>query len=1077
LRLSLGSARPSLITLADRARDTGQWRLAARHYRKALNRNPHNSPIWVQYGHALKETGQVAEAERAYRRAIELDPNAADSYLQLGHALKRQGRRDEAGAAYHRALALDPALHAASRELVALGWRRDDTGGSWERRYQGSVDGAEPAAPSLAFSKSREPARSAVVDAVMRGIRLRFSATPEICGDFAGMQGSLASGWVADLAAPQQILTVEFFAIERDGGLTKLGEARANRPCDEPRALGLETHHSFARHIPFRPAEFHLSARVADHGIELPGSPILVTPSVVYDGFLDGVDQGVLRGWAWGWDPTIAVKVEIFVDGRLRAVVPARTERRDLALAHIGNGRHGFAWLVPTELADGVAHEYTCRIAGTSVWLPGGPRSVTARRGDFYFANTLPDVIRGCARRPPPERVSTFFGDAYRTLLARVGGNLPRLQPVPAGEPSEEVCDAARGEFWRPLSFVAPVDPGRSASAVIGRHCVRLLIPIWGPDYIAVFCRSCLPSFLSPNNIPYLGGAHDVVVVFLTRGSDRGSFEQYPAYHRLAELVGVVFTDIDDILARYFEPAPHAFNVALTYAYFRGIRSVGAAALETDFVFWNADFLAADGVFRTLADLMAANVRCTIAPSLRVDLAVEEAVLARNRTADGAVLDIGPREWVGLAMRFPHPTVMAQTVNRFQERLIVPVSQLYWYVNEELMVARQFFMFMLHIRPERVWDEVYGHCDYVFVPEMVPSGDYHFEMQSDRMLIIELQHRNRDAENIVFADEAITPDAVARGVAPWTTREHMLQSQQMVVFNAGEIAVDLDPIRGNTDDFMKVVYQRLPDAPLWQNGHFYWQQSLAALGVRYEEPGPDHPRSPLAAALRWTGYDIDILRESWPDSAGAPKELFGKALPLDRAFDPSDWLAEIHAEYLRAWNANPGPPLPSRARFELISGHFQGFGWGLLSRAEDSWTRWLGPDGRAVLLLHVRPASGYRFRVCGLGRRQTALDSLRIYINGENAEELRCGCAGDRMWFDLRADKAAVARAEGRVQIFFCESPETVAARGGSGFAFAEMRIRPSYSFGAFDKRTEVASCGQEPDWTHVPRRQHGYHV
>jgi tetratricopeptide (TPR) repeat protein len=122
--LSLRRARPSLITLADRARDAGQWELAARHYREALDRNPRNSPIWVQYGHALKETGQVAEAERAYRKAIELDPNAADPHLQLGHALKMQRKRNEAAAAYLRALDLDPALDAASLELVALGWTR-----------------------------------------------------------------------------------------------------------------------------------------------------------------------------------------------------------------------------------------------------------------------------------------------------------------------------------------------------------------------------------------------------------------------------------------------------------------------------------------------------------------------------------------------------------------------------------------------------------------------------------------------------------------------------------------------------------------------------------------------------------------------------------------------------------------------------------------------------------------------------------------------------------------------------------------------------------------------------------------
>jgi tetratricopeptide (TPR) repeat protein len=125
-RMSLKRGKPSLITLADRARDAGQWELAARHYRKALNRNPRNSPIWVQYGHALKEIGQMAEAEGAYRRAIELDPSAADPHLQLGHVLKSQRKRNEAVAAYRRALDLDPTLKAASLELVALGVQRFD---------------------------------------------------------------------------------------------------------------------------------------------------------------------------------------------------------------------------------------------------------------------------------------------------------------------------------------------------------------------------------------------------------------------------------------------------------------------------------------------------------------------------------------------------------------------------------------------------------------------------------------------------------------------------------------------------------------------------------------------------------------------------------------------------------------------------------------------------------------------------------------------------------------------------------------------------------------------------------------
>jgi tetratricopeptide (TPR) repeat protein len=101
-----------------------EWVSAARYYRKALDQQPDNPPIWVQYGHALKESGDLAEAENAYRKSLELDPDAADTHLQLGHALKLQGRRIEAGASYFRALALDPALDHASFELRELGWTR-----------------------------------------------------------------------------------------------------------------------------------------------------------------------------------------------------------------------------------------------------------------------------------------------------------------------------------------------------------------------------------------------------------------------------------------------------------------------------------------------------------------------------------------------------------------------------------------------------------------------------------------------------------------------------------------------------------------------------------------------------------------------------------------------------------------------------------------------------------------------------------------------------------------------------------------------------------------------------------------
>lgn len=120
--LSASTAGEAKLTQADRARDAGQWELAARRYRDALRSLPKGPAIWVQYGHALKATGKVAEAEGAYRKALRLNPSSADTYLQLGHVLKLQGRVNKAEDAYQRSVLLDPTGRHARDELIGLGW-------------------------------------------------------------------------------------------------------------------------------------------------------------------------------------------------------------------------------------------------------------------------------------------------------------------------------------------------------------------------------------------------------------------------------------------------------------------------------------------------------------------------------------------------------------------------------------------------------------------------------------------------------------------------------------------------------------------------------------------------------------------------------------------------------------------------------------------------------------------------------------------------------------------------------------------------------------------------------------------
>ena len=126
-RLPFARAKSGLrsgIARADRARDAGQYRLAARYYRQALSEEPELPAIWVQYGHVLQQLGDVAAAEEAYRESLRLDPENADTHLQLGQVLDRQGQIAAAEAAYLCALALDPRQEFAMARLEVLGWTR-----------------------------------------------------------------------------------------------------------------------------------------------------------------------------------------------------------------------------------------------------------------------------------------------------------------------------------------------------------------------------------------------------------------------------------------------------------------------------------------------------------------------------------------------------------------------------------------------------------------------------------------------------------------------------------------------------------------------------------------------------------------------------------------------------------------------------------------------------------------------------------------------------------------------------------------------------------------------------------------
>ncbi|WP_185731360.1 putative Ig domain-containing protein [Larkinella rosea] len=105
----------------------------------------------------------------------------------------------------------------------------------------------------------------------------------------------------------------------------------------------------------------------------------VVTPPVgAYEGFLDVINcKGDIFGWVWDANqPNTPLNIEIRDNDNLIATITASLARPDLVSAQIGNGQHGYSWIIPATLKDGQNHSIGMRIQGTSYELIGSPKTL-----------------------------------------------------------------------------------------------------------------------------------------------------------------------------------------------------------------------------------------------------------------------------------------------------------------------------------------------------------------------------------------------------------------------------------------------------------------------------------------------------------------------------------------------------------------------------------------------------------------------------------------------------------------------------------------------------------------------------
>src|SRR5579872_233643 len=347
---------------------------------------------------------------------------------------------------------------------------------------------------------------------------------------------------------------------------------------------------------------------------------------------------------------------------------------------------------------------------------------------------------------------------------------------------------------------------------------VRFLTVIWGARYVQEFARVSVPSYLTPGNLPFVASETDLEILILTSTDSRSTFDEEPAFARLRELCPVRYILIDDLITT------GVYGVTLTLAYARGIRDSGERQTDTHFIFMNSDFILSEGSLKTLIGKFREGDRCIMAPSLR---ATSEAVLPKlvDLVAEDGTLSMQPRDMVRLAFDNLHPTVVAKTVT--QEFITCRTyNQIYWQVDDSTLLARYHLIFMLGIRPEVPMEPVNSYCDYGFVPELVPSGQFSILNDSDTFFMLELQPAQQEANLLVCGkwDQA----RVAASLSIWTTREHRRFADIDVIFHSSDLPSTLDAARAQFAAFTSELHRNMRQPPVDHVGHYYWVSGVQA---------------------------------------------------------------------------------------------------------------------------------------------------------------------------------------------------------------------------------------------------------
>ena len=170
------------------------------------------------------------------------------------------------------------------------------------------------------------------------------------------------------------------------------------------------------------------------------GSTTVVTGN--FEGYLDKVECGTIRGWVWDRNkPNTPLTVEFYTDGTVWGSVVANIYRVDLKNAGKGNGAHAYSFEVPAGLKDGNTRLIRARVSGSTYDLKDSGKPLTCPSPVRLSAESRAELQVTVLGNPVSDEIVVEIrgaeGQPLRWQLTDASGRLVSQRQIEAAKPVE----------------------------------------------------------------------------------------------------------------------------------------------------------------------------------------------------------------------------------------------------------------------------------------------------------------------------------------------------------------------------------------------------------------------------------------------------------------------------------------------------------------------------------------------------------------------------------------------------------------------------------------------------------------